>query len=309
MRYAIGIDLGGTFIKYAVLSEQGDFVCNGKLPSEANQSPQAVTAQLIRAVQICQEYAQTAGLSLSGVGIGTPGIVDAAQRTVLGGAENIQGWENISLADEIEAATSLSTRVNNDANLMGLGETRYGAAQGCSDVVFLTIGTGIGGAVIIGGKLFGGYANRGTEIGHIPLIADGETCACGSVGCLEHYASAAALVRRFTERCEKAHLSYSQIDGELIMSLAKQEDPLAVETLREHCSWLGRGIAGLINIFSPQKIVLGGGLSEAGEYYISRVRQEAFRHAIPACSVNTEIVQACLGNRAGSLGAAGLIFE
>ncbi len=128
--------------------------------------------------------AQQLGVTIEGIGIGTPGIVDETNRIVLGGAENIKGWENLNLADRIEAETHLPVQMGNDANLMGLGETMYGAGQGAQNVVFLTVGTGIGGAVVIGGKLFNGFANRGTELGHVPLIANGEPCACGSIGCL-----------------------------------------------------------------------------------------------------------------------------
>ena len=138
---------------------------------------------------------------------------------------------------------------------MGLGETMYGAGQGATHVVFLTVGTGIGGAVVIDGKLFNGYANRGTELGHVPLIANGEPCACGSVGCLEHYASTSALVRRFSQRIIDAGISYpnEEINGELIVRLYKQGDKIAQLSLEEHCDFLGHGIAGFINIFSPQK--------------------------------------------------------
>lgn len=309
MKYAVGIDLGGTFIKYAIINEGGEFIFDGKIPSKATISADSVIGQLTTAIETCQGWAASHGIRLQGTGIGTPGIVDASQRTVLGGAENIAGWENILLADNIQNTTGLFTLVNNDANLMGLGETRYGAARGCSDVVFLTIGTGIGGAVIINGRLFGGYANRGSELGHTPLFAEGETCACGSTGCLEHYASASALVRRFTHRCRQAGITFPHIDGELIVSLYHQQHPLAIEALQEHFSFLGRGIAGFINIFSPQRVVIGGGISEAGDFYTGMISREAFRHAIPACSCNTRIVKAALGNKAGSLGAASLILN
>lgn len=150
--------------------------------------------------------------------------MDETNRIVLGGAENIKGWENLNLADRIEAETHLPVQMGNDANLMGLGETMYGAGQGARNVVFLTVGTGIGGAVVIDGKLFNGFANRGTELGHVPLIANGEPCACGSIGCLEHYASTSALVRRFSKRAAEADRSFSgeEINGELIVRLYKE---------------------------------------------------------------------------------------
>ena len=308
--YAIGIDLGGTSVKYALIDNEGVFYFQGKLPSKADVSAEAVIGQLVTAINEVKAFAQEKGYKIDGIGIGTPGIVDGMNRIVLGGAENINGWENIHLADRIETETGLPALLGNDANLMGLGETMYGAGQGATHVVFLTVGTGIGGAVVIDGKLFNGYANRGTELGHVPLIANGEPCACGSVGCLEHYASTSALVRRFSQRIIDAGISYpnEEINGELIVRLYKQGDPIAKISLEEHCDFLGHGIAGFINIFSPQKIVIGGGLSEAGDFYIQKVSEKARSYAIPDCAVNTQIIAAALGNKAGSIGAASLVF-
>ena len=308
--YAIGIDLGGTSVKYALIDNEGVFHFQGKLPSKADVSAEAVIGQLILAISEVKTFAEEQGYTIEGIGIGTPGIVDASNRVILGGAENIQGWENIHLAERIEAEFGLSTLLGNDANLMGLGETMYGAGQGATHVVFLTVGTGIGGAVVIDGKLFNGFDNRGTELGHVPLIANGEPCACGSIGCLEHYASTSALVRRFSKRISEAGISYSgeEINGELIVRLYKKGDKIASESLNEHCDFLGHGIAGFINIFSPQKIVIGGGLSEAGDFYIQKISDCVHRYAIRDCAVNTQIMAASLGNKAGSIGAASLVF-
>lgn len=309
--YAIGIDLGGTSVKYALIDNEGVFHFQGKLPSKADVSAEAVIGQLVAASKETMASAQQLGVAVEGIGIGTPGIVDETNRIVLGGAENIKGWENLNLADRIEAETGLPVQMSNDANLMGLGETMYGAGQGARNVVFLTIGTGIGGAVVIDGKLFNGFANRGTELGHVPLIANGEPCACGSVGCLEHYASTSALVRRFSKRASESGISFpnEEINGELIVRLYKEGDKLATESLEEHCDFLGHGIAGFINIFSPQRIVIGGGLSEAGDFYIQKVSEKAHRYAMADCAVNTRIMAASLGNKAGSIGAASLVFS
>ena len=305
-KYAIGIDLGGTSVKYALIDNEGVFIFRGKLPSKADISAEAVIGQLVTACKETMASAQQLGVTIEGIGIGTPGIVDETNRIVLGGAENIKGWENLNLADRIEAETHLPVQMGNDANLMGLGETMYGAGQGARNVVFLTVGTGIG-----DGKLFNGFANRGTELGHVPLIANGEPCACGSIGCLEHYASTSALVRRFSKRAAETGRSFSgeEINGELIVRLYKEGDKLATECLDEHCDFLGHGIAGFINIFSPQRIVIGGGLSEAGDFYIQKVSERAHRYVMADCAVNTRIMAASLGNKAGSIGAASLVFS
>ncbi|HET7733679.1 MAG TPA: ROK family protein [Paludibacter sp.] len=309
MKYAIGIDLGGTFIKYALIASDGMLLCGGKLPSNADRSAEAVLEQLGLAASKCLVFATENNLQVEGIGIGTPGIVDPQNRILLGGAENIKGWSMVAVADVLEPQLNLPVKVCNDANMMGLGETAFGSAQGCSDVVFITVGTGIGGAVIIDGKLFGGYGNRGTELGHIPLIANGEQCACGSVGCWETYASTSALVRQFEQLAKSQTRVFNEpIDGKLIVSLYNKSDDMAVKIMEDHFFFIGRGIAGLINIFSPQRVVIGGGISEAGNFYFKKVAEMAFKYALPECSENTEIVAAKLGNKAGCMGAAFLFL-
>ena len=153
-KYAIGIDLGGTSVKYALIDNEGVFHFQGKLPSKADVSAEAVIGQLVTACKEVMASALQLGVAVEGIGIGTPGIVDETNRIVLGGAENIKGWENLNLADRIEAETGLPVQMGNDANLMGLGETMYGAGQGAKNVVFLTVGTGIGGAVVTGKMVY-----------------------------------------------------------------------------------------------------------------------------------------------------------
>ena len=309
MEYAIGIDLGGTSIKYALVDKAGNSFFEGKLPSFASVSAAKVMEQLIKAATLLKDEAAKQDWNVLGIGLGTPGIVDETNRIVLGGAENIIGWENIDVASLMEKQMSLPVGVGNDANLMGLGETKYGAGRGCTHVVFLTVGTGIGGAVIIDGKLFNGYANRGTELGHVPLIANGEHCACGAVGCLEYYASTSALTRRFSILAKEQNLSFdTEINGELIVRLYHEDFPLAVECMNEHFYYLGRGIAGFVNIFSPQRIVIGGGVAESGSFYLEKIRAVFKKHVIADCALNTKIVAAELGNKAGLIGAASLIL-
>ena len=310
MEYAIGIDLGGTSVKAALVDELGGTFFENVLPSFASVSASAVLGQLAKAASALREKADANGWTVRGIGLGTPGIVDETNRMVLGGAENISGWENIDVATHLEERTGLPVVIGNDANMMGIGETRYGAAKGCTHVVFLTVGTGIGGAVIIDGKLFSGYANRGTELGHVPLIADGEQCACGATGCLEHYASTSALVRRFSELAkEQSPVSDTPVNGEMIVRLYQEGSPVAVRCMNEHFFYLGRGIAGFINIFSPQRVVIGGGISEAGPFYIEEIRKVVRQQVMSSCAVNTEIVASSLGNRAGLVGAASLILQ
>ncbi len=303
--YAIGIDLGGTFVKFGIVSRTGDVLYDGIIESNARSSAGDVIRNLIKAINECQRFAQEQALTIQGVGIGSPGIIDKTYRIVLGGAENIEGWFNLHLADRIEPEVNLPVFLNNDANLMGLGEQAFGAARDCSDVVFITVGTGIGGAVVIDGKLFGGYDNRGTELGHIPLFADGVSCSCGSIGCLEAYASTSALINMFEEICHHNGVTIDEkLNGKLIVKLYSDFHPVAVEAMTCHFDYLGRGIAGLVNIFSPQCVIIGGGISESGDFYINGINDAFRKYVMPDCAINTTICAAALGNRAGMLGAA-----
>ena len=311
MKYAIGIDIGGTSIKYSLVEETGTPLFEDKIPSQATVSKEAVIAQIQKAIQDTMDFAISKEIKISGIGIGTPGIIDNTQRIILGGAENIKGWENLNLADIIEKEFNLPVFLANDANAMALGETLYGAGRGCENIVFLTIGTGIGGAIIIDGKLFSGYDNRGGELGHVPFIADGKQCACGSIGCFEAYASTSALINWFREQTKDADKKHFQeeINGELIVRLYKEGDPVAKNCMEKHCDFVGHGIGGFINIFSPELVIIGGGISEAGEFYIEKIRTSAFRYAMADCAINTKIVAAELGNKAGYIGAASLFFR
>lgn len=188
-----------------------------------------------------------------------------------GGAENIAGWENIPLAGRVEEAEGLKTLAGNDANMMALGETLFGAAKGATDVVFVTVGTGIGCGALIDGRLYRGYRNRGMEMGHITVKCDGEGCACGGVGCLEHYASTSALVRRFCELNGSAR--DAEVDGKDVVLFYKEGNPAAVQAMEEHWNYLAHGIASMINLFAPQRVVVGGGISEAGDFYLEKLRE------------------------------------
>lgn len=309
MKYAIGVDLGGTGIKYGLLGQNGELIYEEIMPTEADKGAEVVIQNLISAVNNAKQFAESKKIVPVGVGIGTPGIVDRTNRIVLGGADNIKSWSNVPLSEKIEETCQLPVFINNDANLMGLGEQTFGGAKDCTDVLFITVGTGIGGAIIINGKLFGGYDNRGTELGHIPLFADGIPCSCGSIGCWEAYASTNALIQQFKTLCEQSGISFDEkITGKLITKLYQQSHPVAVLALDNHCRYLAHGIAGLVNIFSPQKIVIGGGISGSGSFYIQNIKKYFDKYVMPDCAVNTEICAATLGNHAGLSGAAQWAF-
>jgi glucokinase len=304
MKYAVGIDLGGTFVKAALVSENGKFVFKSKLPIGFSAKKQTILNTIKQIIKETINKANEAQLDVEGIGIGTPGII--YEGIVLGGSENLDGWENLDLATYFSEAFNLPVKVDNDANLMGLGEFYFGAAKGCTDVVFLTIGTGIGGAVIINGALFGGYKNRGTELGHIVVEHSGPDCNCGGKGCLELYSSTTALIKQYSKR---SGINIDDLSGHYIVKKYHENEPNAVFCLQEHTKYLGHGIASFINTFAPQKVVIGGGISDAGQFYIDLIRKMAFKYMMPDCGNHTDVVGATLGNDAGSLGAATLILK
>lgn len=301
MKYALGIDLGGTFIKYAVVSDDGVVLYEGKCPTKAVRNE--LLGQLREIVGNCIDGAAHKGVRLEGVGIGTPGIIDPTEKILLGGAPNIADWEDVPIAEEIEKQYGIPVRLCNDANAMGLAEYAFGAARGFSDVVFISVGTGIGGAVIVDNKMLTGYQNRGAELGCIPLnVEDGVKCACGTVGCWEAYASTAAMLRFYKDRTGE------EISGKELMRRYHAGEDAAKEIFDKECYYLGRGIAGLINIFAPQRVVIGGGISESGGFFAEMVSRVAMDSALHDCAVNTEICLAEMGNQAGVVGAASLMF-
>lgn len=309
MRNVIGVDLGGSAIKYALITEHGNILYESQLSSKADVSSDAIIEQIKKAIADVFDYAQTQGLEVSGVGVGSPGIIDSIKGTVIGKAENLKGWENIPLVSILRSEFDCPVYIDNDANVMALAELAYGAACGCTDAVFLTIGTGIGGAMIINRELYGGFRNRGAELGHTPLIAHGEACNCGSVGCFEQYASVTALLRDYKQLLQENDKTIPEsIDGKYIITKYHENESEAITALNRHCDYVGYAISGFINIFSPQRVIIGGGISEAGEFYIDKIREYNQKYVINDCGINTEIVKAKLGNLSGCIGAASLVF-
>ncbi len=314
--YRIGIDLGGTNIKVGVIDEQA--VLLGKLSAKTrpyDRSWQEVVADMAGLVTtLLDEH----GIPLSAcekLGVGSPGMIDHKSGVVVF-AGNFN-WEDVPLVEQLQRHFELPIRLANDANCAVMGEAAAGAAKGCSDVVLLTLGTGVGGGVIAGGVLQQGGGAGGMELGHTLLVMDGESCTCGRKGCIEAYASADALVRN-TKYAAMQHSSSmlhkiftenpDSISGKTPFDVARAGDVWAQQVVDDYVRYLGEGIINFINIWRPEKVILGGGVSNEGapllkavnEYVSTRVFAGE-RRAAP------EIVRAELGNDAGLIGAAALV--
>ncbi len=299
--YAIGIDIGGTSLKCGVVNDLGEIQFSFLVTLKDAKTEQEIITSIANAIKQCTEQLKE---PIIGVGIGFPGVID--NDVIIGGGDNLPGFKQSPLGKILKKLTGHNIVIDNDANLMGLGELMYGAAKDCTDAVFLTVGTGIGGAIMINKKLCGGYSNRGAELGHIVIQQNGLPCACGGRGCLETYASVTALINYYQSQNKS---SLEEIDGRYIIKKYLAGEAYAIDAMERHFDYLAAGIASFVNVFSPQKVVIGGGISESGQFYVDELTRRTQTLAIPVALANSTIVAANLGNKAGLLGCCANVFQ
>lgn len=307
---ACGIDIGGTKIAGAVVDVDGTVVEEARVVSPATD-PEALETTVAGLVS---DFA--ARHAVAAVGVGAAGYIDADRSTVLF-APNI-AWRDEPLGAELSRLTGLPVTVENDANAAAWGEFRFGAGRDYDDQLMVTVGTGVGGGVIVDGRLLRGGFGVGAEIGHLCLVPDGRPCGCGNLGCFEQYGSGSALVRDAREALaaspgiasdllDRAGGDPAAITGPLITEAARAGDPFAVEQLRSLGDRLGHGIASLVAVLDPRVIVIGGGVSEAGDLLLDPIRSSFARNLSGrGHRPQAEIRPAELGTRAGVIGAADL---
>jgi len=299
--YAIGIDIGGTSLKCGVVNELGDILFSFLVSLKDAKTEAEIIDLMVNAIKQCTDQLNE---PVVGIGIGFPGLIE--DDVIIGGGVNLPGFENLPLGKILKELTGHNVAIDNDANLMGLAELMYGAAKDSTDAIFLTIGTGIGGAVMINKGLYSGYKNRGGELGHTVIQHNGIICACGGRGCLETYASVTALIRFYQTQNPSAN---ENIDGKTIVEKYLSGENHAIKTMQHHFDYLASGIVNFVNVFSPQKVIIGGGISEAGQFYIDGLTQRVKVFALPVAFNHTTIVAADLGNKAGLLGACANAFQ
>lgn len=299
--YAIGIDIGGTSLKCGVVDEQGEILFSFIVSLKDVKTEAEIITLMVNAITQCEDQLKE---PIVGIGIGFPGLIE--NDVIIGGGVNLPGFEQLPLGKILKDLTGHNAVIDNDANLMGLAELMYGAAKDSSDAIFLTIGTGIGGAILINKRLYGGYNNRGGELGHTVIQQNGIPCACGGIGCLENYASVTALIKYYKSQNTSTQ---ENIDGKTIIEKYLSGENHALKTMQHHFDYLAAGIVNFVNIFSPQKVIIGGGISEAGQFYIDELTQRVKTFALPVAFAHTTIVAADLGNKAGLLGACANAFQ
>jgi glucokinase len=313
----LGIDLGGTFVKTAILSTDGKLLAKNQEPTQAMDGLEAVLDVICVA---SEKVIASAGMENSDIvacGVGAPGPVDWRSGIVFT-LTNFPGWKDVPLGDILSDRLSIPCYLENDANAACYGEFWGGAGQGAKNMCLLTLGTGLGGGVIVEGALLRGPDGTAGEIGHMIVERTGRPCGCGARGCIETYGSVTGLLRTAREGLEGGEPSvlrdrcaedWDKLTGVMVSEAAEAGDAFAREVIRTTGEWLGLGIANLLNLFNPEKVVLAGGMIKAGETLFQPIREMATRTALDVPAARVEIVPAGLGENAGVIGAAGCAWE
>ena len=313
-KYYIGIDLGGTFIKGGIVNENGEILICDKTPTEVEKGDKGVAANIAK---LTNDLLERQGLTINdveGLGIGSPGMIDSSEGNVV--YSNNLGWENFRICDELSRLLGgIKVKIGNDANVAALGEVKFGAARNYKSAIMITLGTGVGGGIVIDGKLVEGNMGAGAELGHIVIVKDGEQCTCGRKGCFEAYSSATALIRD-TKLAMVAHPdsamwkcgSLDMVCGKTVFDYAPV-DAYAKEVVDSYIEHLACGLVNYANIFRPEVILLGGGVCAQGDNLIVPLQKLVDKEIYAGDKgPRVPILIAELENSAGLLGAAALLM-
>lgn len=309
-QWVIGVDLGGTQIRALRTDREGAQAARSDQLTRAEEGGEAVMGRIFECVEQVMD-----GISADevvGIGIGAPGPIDAEGR--MHDPPNLPDWPPFSLSERLSERFGVPAFAGNDANLAALGERRFGAGQGVDDLVYVTVSTGIGGGIVSGGRLLVGARGYAAEIGHQTLVIDGPICGCGQPGHLEALASGPAIARQARERIEQgAETSLSahgdQLDASHVTQAAQAGDNVALELLSQAGFYIGLGLVNLIHILEPARILIGGGVSQAGELLFQPIRETVHSHVMSPAFQSVDILRADLGADVGLLGAVALLLE
>ncbi|MBR5555104.1 ROK family protein [bacterium] len=310
----IGIDVGGTNVKLALVNENGQIVYSNSVPTRAEMGYEFTVNNIKQAIYELLKETKLEAKDIQGIGFGFPGQVDY-KAGIVRNAPNIPGWVEVPIAKLIEDEFHIPTRVDNDVRCAALGELNYGAGKGCENMVCITVGTGIGSGLIINGKLVRGASNAAGEIGHIKLqMHDGPICGCGDTGCFEAFASGPSIVAMAEEYIKggkstkyREMANGTAITPFIVCEAAKAGDPVAQRIFTIMGEYLGVGLSSVVNLLNPEKIIIGGGVADAGEILMRPLVETLRKRAMKIAGSAVEVVPAQLGNTAGVIGASLLI--
>ena len=310
----IGIDLGGTFIKAALVDSRGRILARMKRPTEAAMGRERVVDNVFSIVRDLKAISRSLG-GISALGMGIPGVIDI-RRGVISTSPNLPGWENIPIRKMLSRRVGMPLYLENDANAAALGEKWMGAGKDVQNFCFITLGTGVGGGLVLDGRIWHGADGMAGEVGHMTIDPHGPRCNCGNRGCLEMYASTKALQRMIRQAQSSGKRSRffgqirdKEISGDVIHRAAKGGDRVSRDAFARMGSALGIGIASLVNLLNLEKVVVGGGLSAAWKFFLPTLREEVAARAFAAPVRRVRIVRATAGEDAGVLGAAYIAWQ
>lgn len=312
-RLAIGVDLGGTKIAATLVDPTGLVLARARQETRPEEGVEPVIERICRAAQ--ELVSRVSRDRILGVGVGAAAMTDSLRGVVIQ-ASNL-GWKDVPLRQLVQERLDLPTFVDKDTNVAALAEHRFGAGRGARQLFYVTIGTGIGGGMILDGRVYHGASQGAGDFGHITLVPEGPLCGCGNVGCLEALASGPAIARQAVEAIHQGRQSHiadlvqgklETISAETVGAAAKESDPLALELFAKAGYYLGLGLAIYINLNNPEVIIIGGGVAAVGELLLESVRATVQRYALPLSARMARIAPAMLGEDVGAIGAAALVF-
>lgn len=313
LNYYAGIDIGASNIKYGLVDSVGNVIFRDLKPSQVAKGAKPLLHMITNIAENLLLRAAEDEISINWLGVGTPGVVDTKIGKVIGISPNIPDWMGTELGSHLKEHLNLPVYVDNDANAMALGEMRFGAGRRFNSILCVTVGTGIGGAVIINKELWRGSNFTAGELGHIVIDYDGPKCDCGNSGCLEKYCTGPAMIKMASEKLKNgmtetmSKVLSGEIENLNIKKLflgAKKGDELALSIVEKSAKILGAGLSGVVNLLNPEAIIFGGGVIDGGAGYIEIVGAEIRKRSFPTATENLRILRAELGNNAGFIGAA-----
>jgi len=316
-RPVLAVDLGGTKIVTALITPEGEILSREYTPTLPEEGVDTVIGRILATASALLRNASLPYSSLSGIAIAAAGAIDS-EKGIVTDSPNLPGWHNIPLKDEIQVSTGVRTFVINDATAAALGEHRFGAGRGAHNLIYLTVSTGIGGGIIIGDKLYTGVSGSAGELGHMTIDLNGPRCACGNIGCLEVLASGKAVAREAqrliaqgtkTIMLDLAEGDAQYVTAQTVAAAAHKGDAVALSIVNKAATYLGVGLVNLVNIFNPEMIIVGGGMSKMGELLLKPARRVVAERAFQLPASVVRIVSSELGDNSGVFGAVAFVAD
>jgi len=315
MKYFTGVDLGGTNTKIGILDETGEILIKESIKTLSENGMEITLKRIWKTIENLMDQKNISKKNMHGIGIGIPGPV--IDQEIVGFFANFNWKTDVNISKVMKKISGIPTKLENDVNMIAIGENKFGAGRGSGSSITIALGTGIGGAIVINSKLISGINGAGGEIGHIKLVENGKLCGCGQKGCFEAYASATGIIREAKSRLtvNKTNLLYKSLEGNIekleakdVFDCAKAGDKFSMEIVNYVGNYLAMGIGNLLNIINPEIIILSGGVALAGDILLEVIKNKLKLYAIPITLKNLEIKLGELGNDAGIKGGIALFL-